>query len=72
MATASPAKKKLYSNLLHKLNAGKTLSGNERHQLDELSELFDDAPKAAATGDPLDVPRAHKKNSFLDFDSINI
>lgn len=55
--TATAAKKKLYANLLHKLNAGKTLSGNERHQLDELSELFDDSPKAATSGDPLDVPR---------------
>ncbi len=59
MSLATNAKKKLYANLLAKLNGGKTLTANERRQLDELGEQFGDDQRQQDTGtaDPLDVPR---------------
>lgn len=58
MTLATNARKKLYANLLAKLNSGKTLSANERRQLDELGEQFSEEQKPESTSDPLDVPRA--------------
>lgn len=54
---AELGKKRLFKNLLDKLNTGKTLTANERRQYDELSELFTEQPAPQPGGDPLDVPR---------------
>lgn len=58
MTLANNAKKKLYANLLAKLNSGKTLTANERTQLDELGEIFGEHEKAPEkNSNPLDVSR---------------
>ena len=47
---AQLARKKLYSNLLAKLNAGKTLTANERQTFDELNAVFDTEGTQGARG----------------------
>lgn len=47
---AQLARKRLYSNLLAKLNAGKTLTANERSTFDELNAAFDTDGTQGARG----------------------
>lgn len=60
---AELGRKRLFQNLLKKLNDGKTLTANERRQYDELSDAFTEQPPSSA-GDPLDVPRGVAANFF--------
>jgi hypothetical protein len=47
---AQLARKKLYSNLLAKLNTGKTLNANERQTFDELNNEYDAQENASLSG----------------------